>query len=235
MTEEARIERDSRPVVALINVSRAYPPFVTALRDVSLEIPAGQRVAILGPSGSGKSTLLGVLGLLDRPTSGHMALNGVDLTTLDERGTSRLRADSVGFVFQSFHLLPYLTARENVELSLAMKRVAKAERFDLAEAALVSVGLAHRADFRVTSLSGGEQQRVAVARALVRSPSLLLCDEPTGNLDSANAQVILELLAERRADRTTVVVTHNLDVAERLDRVVELRDGRVVADTTLVA
>ena len=203
---------------------------VHVLTDVSLDVPAGQFLAIAGPSGSGKSTLLGLIAGLDQPTAGQIEVAGVDVTALDEDGLARFRRDHVGYVFQSFHLLPTLTAQENVAVPLELAGDAGAAA--RAAALLAEVGLAARAHHYPVQLSGGEQQRVAVARAMARRPALLLADEPTGNLDSATGKQIIELLVglNRRLGSTLVLVTHDAALAAHADRVVTLRDGRIVSD-----
>jgi putative ABC transport system ATP-binding protein len=203
---------------------------VDVLTDVSLDVPAGQFLAIAGPSGSGKSTLLGLIAGLDQPTAGRIEVAGVDITALDEDALARFRRDHVGYVFQSFHLLPTLTAQENVAVPLAL--AGEADAAARAAALLAEVGLAERAHHYPVQLSGGEQQRVAVARAMARRPALLLADEPTGNLDSATGKQIIELLVgmNRRLGATLVLVTHDTALAAHADRVVTLRDGRVVSD-----
>ncbi|HEX4994662.1 MAG TPA: ABC transporter ATP-binding protein [Methylomirabilota bacterium] len=203
---------------------------VDVLTDVSLDVPAGQFLAIAGPSGSGKSTLLGLIAGLDQPTAGRIEVAGVDITALDEDALARFRRDHVGYVFQSFHLLPTLTAQENVAVPLELAGEAGAA--DRAAALLAEVGLAERAHHYPVQLSGGEQQRVAVARAMARRPTLLLADEPTGNLDSATGKQIIELLVgmNRRLGSTLVLVTHDTALAAHADRVVTLRDGRIVSD-----
>jgi putative ABC transport system ATP-binding protein len=203
---------------------------VDVLTDVSLDVPAGQFLAIAGPSGSGKSTLLGLIAGLDQPTAGRIEVAGVDVTALDEDGLARFRRDHVGYVFQSFHLLPTLTAQENVAVPLEL--AGDADAAPRAAVLLAVVGLAERAHHYPVQLSGGEQQRVAVARAMARRPALLLADEPTGNLDSATGKQIIELLVgmNRRLGRTLVLVTHDAALAAHADRVVTLRDGRIVSD-----
>jgi putative ABC transport system ATP-binding protein len=203
---------------------------VTVLADVSLEVPAGQFLAIAGPSGSGKSTLLGLIAGLDQPSAGRVEVAGVDVTALDEDGLARFRRDHVGYVFQSFHLLPTLTAQENVAVPLEL--AGEADAAPRAAALLAEVGLADRAHHYPVQLSGGEQQRVAVARAMARRPALLLADEPTGNLDSATGKQIIELLVglNRRLGSTLVLVTHDAALAAHADRVITLRDGRIVSD-----
>ena len=205
---------------------------VQALSDLSLTVTSGEFVAIAGPSGSGKSTLLQIVGCLDVPTSGRYLLEGTDVATLDDRALSRLRNAHVGFVFQSFNLVSRTTALENVELPMVYSP-RRASR-DRARAALDRVGMSHRADHFPNELSGGEQQRVAIARALVLEPALLIADEPTGNLDAANGDQILDLFTELNRDGLTVLlVTHDPRVAARAHRVVSLADGRVVSDTAL--
>ena len=203
---------------------------VTVLADVSLEVPPGQFLAIAGPSGSGKSTLLGLIAGLDQPSAGRIEVAGVDVTALDEDGLARFRRDHVGYVFQSFHLLPTLTAQENVAVPLEL--AGEADAAPRAAALLTEVGLADRAHHYPVQLSGGEQQRVAVARAMARRPALLLADEPTGNLDSATGKQIIELLVglNRRLGSTLVLVTHDAALAAHADRVITLRDGRIVSD-----
>jgi putative ABC transport system ATP-binding protein len=216
----------------LVRVERATKVYrrgaadVRALDGVDLEIRRGEWLAITGPSGSGKSTLLHLLGLLDRPTSGRVLLDGRDVTGLGDAEASRLRGQRIGFVFQDFHLLPEETALRNVMLPLLYAGTAGAA--GKARAALESVGLGTRLEHRPAELSGGEQQRVAVARALVKEPLLVLADEPTGNLDSATGERILDLLGDlHRRGITLVVVTHEPAVAARAERRIEVRDGRI--------
>jgi len=203
---------------------------VDVLSDVTLEVPAGQFLAIAGPSGSGKSTLLGLIAGLDQPTAGRIEVAGTEITGLDEDALARFRRDHVGYVFQSFHLIPTLTAQENVAVPLEL--AGEADVIARAAALLGEVGLAGRAHHYPVQLSGGEQQRVAVARALARRPAILLADEPTGNLDSATGKQIIDLLvaANRRLGRTLVLVTHDAALAAHADRVVTLADGRIVSD-----
>ena len=204
---------------------------VDILKGIDLEIPRGQFAAIMGPSGSGKSTLLGLLAGLDSPTSGRIVLDGEDITGLEEDALALLRGRKIGFVFQSYHLIPTLTAEENVMLPLELSGVSNggAER---ARELLDSVGLLDRRDHYPVQLSGGEQQRVALARAFVGRPPILLADEPTGNLDTSNGRVVLDLLMtlNRREGTTLVLVTHDQQISEQADRRITLRDGRVVAD-----
>jgi putative ABC transport system ATP-binding protein len=203
---------------------------VDVLSDVTLEVPAGQFLAIAGPSGSGKSTLLGLIAGLDQPTAGRIEVAGPEITGLDEDALARFRRDHVGYVFQSFHLIPTLTAQENVAVPLEL--AGEADVIARAAALLGEVGLAGRAHHYPVQLSGGEQQRVAVARALARRPAILLADEPTGNLDSATGKQIIDLLvaANRHLGRTLVLVTHDAALAAHADRVVTLADGRIVSD-----
>lgn len=220
------------PGARLTGVSRRYGTErpVQALRDVTAEFGGGQATALVGKSGSGKSTLLHILGLLDRPDSGSYHLAGHDTGELGERERSRLRATRVGFVFQQFHLVPYRTALENVELALHPCGGRRAERVEQARAGLAEVGLRHRLRHYPSQLSGGEQQRVAIARALVSDPVLLLCDEPTGNLDSRTASEIMDLLLGFRSPaRTIVIVTHDRDIAGWADQTLELVDGQLAA------
>lgn len=203
---------------------------VAALRGVSLTVMPGEYCAIVGPSGCGKSTLLTLLGGLDLPTQGEVHLLGEAIAGLGDRALTRLRLQRVGFVFQRFHLLPVLTARENVELPMAELGMNRAERRARAEALLAYVGLAERADHRATQLSGGEMQRVAIARALANRPAIILADEPTGELDAATGEEILALFRRLHADGTTlVVVTHDDRLAAQAGRVIAMHDGRIVA------
>jgi len=207
-----------------------------ALNDVSLEIGAGEFVAIMGPSGCGKSTLLNVLGLLDNPTSGVYEFFGEDVARHPEKSLTRLRRDNLGFVFQSFNLIDDLTVAENVEVALIYRRDAGGERKRRVAEALERVGIAHRAGHRPQQLSGGQQQRVAIARALVSRPKLILADEPTGNLDTANGEAVMALLTQAAADGVTVVmVTHSLAHAALAQRSIKLLDGRVVSETLVAA
>jgi putative ABC transport system ATP-binding protein len=221
-------------VVRAAGLTRRYKmgdAFVEALRGVDLTIQRGEFVALVGPSGSGKSTVLNLIGGLDRATSGQVWIDGVELSATDERALTRHRRQHVGFVFQTFNLLPRLSAEENVALPLMFSGVPHEERLNRARALLQRVGLTHRLTHRPTQLSGGEQQRVAIARALVGQPALLLADEPTGNLDTTTGGEIMALLKElnRESDLTLLVVTHDPEVAAFADRVVSLRDGRVEA------
>ncbi|MFE5910403.1 ABC transporter ATP-binding protein [Streptomyces wedmorensis] len=216
------------PVVEFRGIGLTYPgpPPVRALSPCELTIRRGEFVTVVGPSGSGKSTFLNVMGLLDTPTEGTYLLDGVDTGALRDGDRTALRGRRIGFVFQAFHLIPHRSAAENVMLSAVYTAVPRAERRARAMDALDRVGLAHRADALPARLSGGERQRVAVARALAGHPSLLLCDEPTGNLDSDNADAVLTLLdGLHTSGMTVVVITHDRDVAARADRTVTIRDG----------
>jgi len=216
------------PIVELDGVRRTFPgpPPVEAVRDATLRVDEGDYVAVVGPSGSGKSTLLSIIGCLDRPTGGRYTLTGVDVAELSDGELAALRGRRIGFVFQAFHLLQHRTALENVEIGMLYNGTSRRERRELARAALERVGLAHRLDFPPTKLSGGEQQRVAIARAIAPRPRLLLCDEPTGNLDSKTSASILELFDELQADGLTLmVVTHDPDVSRHARRIVEIVDG----------
>jgi putative ABC transport system ATP-binding protein len=205
---------------------------VSALHDVSFDVHDGEYVAIMGPSGSGKTTLLGILGCLDRPSSGAYRLVGQDVTTLGETRRAHIRGERIGFVFQAYNLLPRLSAYKNVELPLVYAGVSGRVRKPRVLAALDEVGLAKRVDHRPNQLSGGEQQRVAIARALVVKPSVVLADEPTGNLDSASAEDVLQIFDGVSARGATIVmVTHSEEVAQRASRIVRLGDGELVSDT----
>jgi putative ABC transport system ATP-binding protein len=204
---------------------------VRALDDVNLKIETGEYVSIMGPSGSGKSTLLHVIGLLDRPTSGTYRLDGRETTTLDDNELAHARARSIGFVFQSFHLIPRLTAFENVELPLVLASVPPAQRRPQVQHVLDELSLSDRAHHRPDQLSGGQRQRVAIARAMVMRPMVLLADEPTGNLDHASGEEVLHALETLNATAITlVVVSHDIEVANRAERHVRMRDGRIVHD-----
>jgi putative ABC transport system ATP-binding protein len=221
----------ARPLLELSAIERRFDGGVVALDGVTIAVAAGEHVSIVGASGSGKSTLLNIVGLLDRPTAGSYHLDGWDCVALSERERAALRSQTIGFVFQAFHLLGYRTVEENVALPLLYAGIPRRERTDRAVAALERVGLGHRLGFLPTTLSGGERQRVAVARALVTAPRVLLCDEPTGNLDTATAGSILDLVAGLHDDgQTVIIVTHDEAVSRRGQRVIRMRDGRVVED-----
>jgi putative ABC transport system ATP-binding protein len=226
---------DRASVLELDAVSKVYPsePPVTALREVTLQVAAGELLAIVGPSGSGKTTLLQVVGTLDRPTAGTVRITGVDVSTLADRELAALRATQIGFVFQQFFLAEHSTLLENVSDGVLYAGVRPAQRRQAALEALELVGLGDRVGARPTQLSGGQRQRVAIARALVGQPAIVLADEPTGNLDQATGASILKLLDELHERGTTIVViTHDQQIAARMPRKVEMLDGRIVADTT---
>jgi putative ABC transport system ATP-binding protein len=226
-------------MLSLDRVSKVYRTTdveTQALADVSLRIDDGEFVAIMGPSGCGKSTLLNILGLLDSPTSGAFDFFGEEIARAPEARLTALRRDRIGFVFQSFNLIDDLTVAENVEVALIYRHVAASERKKRVAAALERVGIGHRAGHRPQQLSGGQQQRVAVARALVSDPSLILADEPTGNLDTANGEAVMDLLNQAAASGVTVImVTHSLAHAAEAQRTIKLLDGRVVTETLIAA
>jgi len=229
---------NGRPLLELEGVSRVYGEEIEvyALREVSLQILAGDFISIVGPSGSGKSTMLGLLGVLDLPTSGTIRVAGQDVSRLDDATRSRLRGNSIGFVFQQFHLIPHLTALGNVETALLYRDLRPRDRRGRAFAALERLGLGPRANHRPVQMSGGEQQRVALARAIVTDPLMILADEPTGALDSANAAHVLEIFKGLQSpERAVVMVTHDLTVANTAQRKVSMRDGRIVSDERVVA
>lgn len=223
----------SHALITLANIVKTYPgtPPVPALAGVDLQVRAGEYVAVTGTSGSGKSTLLNILGLLDTPSSGTYALDGYDTASLSETARTSLRAHRIGFVFQDFHLMAHRTLWENVALGQLYAGVPAATRRALAADMLARVGLGTRLDAMPTQLSGGQRQRVAIARAVVNAPALLLCDEPTGNLDSHTAAEVLDLVGGLHADGVTVlVITHDQRTAERANRQLALQDGQVVTD-----
>ncbi|MFC7140753.1 ABC transporter ATP-binding protein [Halosimplex aquaticum] len=218
------------PVVELVDVTRAYEDGATveALSGVSLALAEGSYTAVMGPSGSGKSTLLNLVGGLDTPTAGAVRLDGRDLAALSEDERARVRGRTVGFVFQTFNLMPRLTAVENVALPLVFQGWSRADRRERAEALLTEVGLGDRLDHRPTELSGGQRQRVAIARALAADPALLLADEPTGNVDTETGERIMALFEElHEAGNTILLVTHERHIAEHADRIVHVRDGEI--------
>ena len=223
-------------VLALEGVSRVYGEEVQvrALDDVTLDIRAGEFLSIVGPSGSGKSTMLGLLGILDLPTSGIVRVRGTDATQLSDAERSRLRGEAIGFVFQQFHLIPHLTATGNVEAALLYRGLSARERRARALSALEQVGLGARHDHRPVQMSGGEQQRVAIARAIATEPSVILADEPTGALDSHNAENVLQVFGDLQSpERAVCIVTHDLHVAHAARRKISMLDGQIVADEAL--
>lgn len=226
----------SEHLIEMHELTRVYqlgPQEIYALRGVNLTVDHGEYVAIMGPSGSGKSTLMNIIGCLDTPSSGHYILDGVAVETMQEDELAAVRNGKIGFVFQTFNLLARNSALQNVELPLVYGRVPRAERRQLAEEALISVGLKDRMGHQPNELSGGQRQRVAIARALVNKPSLLLADEPTGNLDSQTGREILDLFRDLSSRGNSIImVTHEDDVASEAQRVVHIRDGRVLEGAT---
>jgi len=226
---------DASPAAPVIDIRGMHKVYaagteaeVVALRGVELQVAAGEFLAIMGPSGSGKSTLMNMIGCLDTPTAGSYLCDGLDVSTLDAEQLAQLRLEKIGFVFQGFHLLPRMSALENVAMPLGYARVPPAERAARARAALESVGLGERAGHRPNELSGGQQQRVAIARALINRPPVLLADEPTGALDSRTGEEILALFKQLRDDgHTVVLITHDAEVAAHADRTVVMRDGEL--------
>lgn len=218
------------PAVVLDGVTKTYQlgESIDALSSISLSIPEGSYTAIMGPSGSGKSTLMNLVGCLDRPTEGIVRVNGNDVSALSERKRTALRGQTVGFVFQTFNLMPRLSALENVALPLVFRGVSRRKRRERAGELLFRVGLGERTDHRPNQLSGGQRQRVAIARALVADPTIILADEPTGNLDTDTGDGVLELFGElHKEGRTVVMVTHEREVAEHAERIVHVLDGEL--------
>ena len=224
-------------MIAVENLSKTYDSgtlSVTALREVSFQIEKGEFVAIMGPSGSGKSTLMNLLGCLDLPTTGNYQLEDLDIGSLKPNQLAEVRNRRIGFVFQSFNLLPRATALENTELPLLYGRVANST--EIAMQALERVGLKHRAKHKPTELSGGEKQRVAIARALVNKPAIILADEPTGNLDSVTGEEIMSLFHELNDEAVTLIlVTHETEIAQQAKRIIQMKDGRVVKDEAVIS
>jgi putative ABC transport system ATP-binding protein len=220
-------------IIKIENLGKTYNQGsieVCALREVNLEINQGEFVAIIGPSGSGKSTLMNLMGCLDQPTVGDYILEDVNVKTLNPNKLAEIRNRRIGFVFQSFNLLPRATALENVELPLLYGRIPNSR--EIALKALEKVGLAERAKHRPNELSGGERQRVAIARAIVNNPAIILADEPTGNLDSTNGEEILRIFNDLNADGVTIIlITHEKEIADRTKRIIAMKDGKMVSDT----
>jgi putative ABC transport system ATP-binding protein len=227
------------PIIALSNIVKSYrmgDTEVFASKSISLSVPRGEFIAIMGASGSGKSTLMNIIGCLDFPTSGHYSLDGVNIRQLDDRRLSRIRNTKIGFVFQGFNLIPRMSALRNVELPMAYAGVKPKERRERATMALRLVGLGDRLEHQPNELSGGQQQRVSVARAISTNPAIILADEPTGALDSKASAGLMDLFTELHAHgRTIVMITHEKDIAAYASRVVELRDGSIIADRQQVA
>lgn len=220
-------------MIELIDVRKVYKAGrfeVVALDGVNLKVEEGEFIAIMGPSGSGKSTMLNLIGCLDKPTSGKVIINGVDTSKLSDKELTDLRRDTIGFIFQHYYLIPTLTALENVELQMVFKGIPKSEREKRAKELLSLVGLAKEMDRKPKELSGGQQQRVAIARALANNPSILLCDEPTGNLDTKNGKIIMDIIKNlnKKKNVTVVLVTHDPATAEYADKIIQMRDGRIL-------
>ena len=222
-------------MIKLENIIREYrmgEDIVRAVSGISLEITEGEFVALVGPSGSGKSTTMHIIGGLDTPTSGRVIVDGHDLSRAGDRELSRYRNEKIGFVFQAFNLHPTYTATENVALPLIFSGIGYSRRMKIAAEALETVGLSDRASHRPNQLSGGERQRVSIARALVTQPKIILADEPTGNLDSKNGQLVMELLSRLNKEKgiTLIIVTHNMEIAAVAGRIIKMRDGKIVED-----
>ncbi|MBT9288970.1 ABC transporter ATP-binding protein [Prosthecodimorpha staleyi] len=230
---------EAQPVIAVEHLTKTYSggdDVVRALDDVSFTVPRGSFVAVMGPSGSGKSTLMNLIGCLDRATSGRLLIDGVDVEQIDSDGLAGTRRDTLGFVFQTFNLLPRLSALDNVAMPLAYGRMPRRKRRQRAAELLAAVGLTGRARHKPPQLSGGQKQRVAIARALVNDPAVVLADEPTGALDTRTGREILALLqALNRDGRTILMVTHDEDVARHAGRILRFRDGRLIADEVVAA
>ncbi|HIP62876.1 MAG TPA: ABC transporter ATP-binding protein [Archaeoglobus profundus] len=219
-------------MIELINVTKVYKTGrfeVIALNNVSMKIEDGEFIAIMGPSGSGKTTLLNLIGCLDKPTKGKIIIDGIDTSQLTDKQLTEFRRDKIGFIFQQYYLIPTLTALENVELPMIFKGIPRSERIRRAKELLSLVGLGREMNRMPNELSGGQQQRVAIARALANNPSILLCDEPTGNLDRKSGKVVMDLIKKLNEERgvTVVLVTHDAEVARYAERVVRIVDGRI--------
>jgi len=226
------VKRGFMVMIELINVTKVYKTGrfeVIALNNVSMKIEDGEFIAIMGPSGSGKTTLLNLIGCLDKPTKGKIMIDGIDTSQLTDKQLTELRRDKIGFIFQQYYLIPTLTALENVELPMIFKGIPRSERIRRAKELLSLVGLEREMNRMPNELSGGQQQRVAIARALANDPSILLCDEPTGNLDRKSGKVVMDLIKKLNEERgvTVVLVTHDAEVARYAERVVKIVDGRI--------
>lgn len=225
---------ESNPIIQLEHIYKSYflgKEEIPVLKDINLKVHKNEYVALMGPSGSGKSTLMNILGCLDQPTKGQYFLNGIDVSTMNDNELAQIRNKFIGFVFQTFHLLPRNTALENVEMPLIYAGLQKKERTEKAKIALEKVGLKDRMHHKPNELSGGQRQRVAIARALVNNPSLILADEPTGNLDSKTSIEIMQLLEDiYQQGNTIVLVTHEEDISRYARRIVRLKDGQIFAD-----
>jgi putative ABC transport system ATP-binding protein len=222
---------DNRVALRLDGVSKEYPGGVMALRRVSIEVPDGHQLAVVGPSGSGKTTMLTIMGTLERPSSGHVAVAGHDVGGVSDAELAGLRAHQVGFVFQAFHLQEAMSAVDNVALGMLYTGASLKQRREVGRAALERVGLSHRVEFKPAQLSGGERQRVAIARAIAKRPMIILADEPTGNLDSTSGGEVINLLHDLAADGATLVlITHDANIAAGFVRRIQMRDGEIVAD-----
>ncbi len=223
-----------KKVVELIDVKKVYRignEEVYAVNGITMSVEKGEFLCIMGASGSGKTTLLSLIGCLDKPTSGKVIIDGIDTSELSDKGLTDVRRNKLGFVFQQYHLIPTLTAFENVELAMLIKGVPKKERERKVMELLEIMGIANAADRKPSELSGGMQQRVAIARALANDPEILLCDEPTGNLDTKSGEIVMNLIKEQNERGVTVVlVTHDPDIAKYAERVVRIRDGRIIAE-----
>lgn len=226
---------ESEPVLKVRNLSKTYMQGkipVHALTDVSFDVKKGEFISIIGPSGSGKSTLLSMMGLLDKPTSGSVFIDGMEVTKVKEGDAPKIRREKIGFVFQRFNLIPTLTALENVDIAMRFARVSKHKRKERAVELLTQMGLEGRMKHKPSELSGGEQQRVAIARAMSNHPAIILADEPTGEVDTKTRDMIVALLKELcEKGQTILVVTHDMDVAEKTSRRITMRDGRIASDT----
>jgi putative ABC transport system ATP-binding protein len=219
--------------ISLESVTKYYDPQTRALSEIDLEISKGEWVSIIGPSGSGKTTLLNLMSGLDTPTSGKISIDGVDITLMNQKMLTRFRGENIGLIFQQYHLIPYLTALENVMIAQYFHGTIDREA---AQTALERVGLEHRAKHRPAQLSGGEQQRVCIARALINEPDIILADEPTGNLDMKNGESVIEIIKKLNGEgHTVIVVTHNMDIAKQAGRVIELVDGKVISNSPINA